>query len=72
MFFAYDERQTEYLKSRDATLGAVIDRLGHIDRTVDPDLFQAVVRHIVGQQISMKAQKTVWDRLRAKLGEVTP
>ena len=72
MFFAYDERQTEYLKSRDAKLGAVIDRLGHIDRTVDPDLFQAVVRHIVGQQISMKAQKTVWDRLRAKLGEVTP
>ena len=27
MFFAYDERQTEYLKSRDAKLGAVIDRL---------------------------------------------
>lgn len=72
MFFSYDERQTEYLKRRDARLGAVIDRIGHIDRTVDPDLFQAVVRHIVGQQISMKAQKTVWDRLRAMLGEVTP
>jgi len=48
----------------------VIDRVGHIDRTVDEDLFSAVVRHIVGQQISTRAQHTLWMRMTAALGEV--
>ena len=37
---------------------------------VDPDLFSAVVHHIVGQQISTKAQATIWARMRERLGEV--
>ena len=72
MYFSYGEQEIEYLKRRDARLGAVIERLGHIERTVDEGLFAAVVRHIAGQQISMKAQQTVWARLAASLGEVTP
>lgn len=31
-----------------------------------------MVRHIVGQQISSKAQATVWARLEARLKDVTP
>jgi DNA-3-methyladenine glycosylase II len=72
MHFSYGEREIEHLKQRDARLGAVIERLGRIERTVDEDLFAAVVRHIAGQQISMKAQQTVWGRLVSSLGEVTP
>jgi 3-methyladenine DNA glycosylase/8-oxoguanine DNA glycosylase len=53
----------EYLKRKDGRLGAVIDRLGPIERQGNADLFSAVVRHIVGQQISTKAQQTVWTRL---------
>ena len=30
------------------------------------------LRHIVGQQISSKAQATVWERLEARLKDVTP
>ena len=61
--FPYGEAEILYLKSRDKRLAAVIDRLGHIDRAVDDDLFSAVVHHILGQQISTKAQQTIWAKL---------
>ena len=35
MYFAYGQTETDYLKAKDSRLAAVIDRLGHIDRTVD-------------------------------------
>lgn len=69
-YFDYGDRETSYLKSRDARIGAVIDAVGHIDRAVDDDLFGSVVHHIVGQQISTKAQATVWQRMTDLLGEV--
>jgi DNA-3-methyladenine glycosylase II len=62
----------EYLKRKDGRLGAVIDRLGPIERQGNADLFSAVVRHIVGQQISTKAQQTVWTRLTEVTGGVEP
>ncbi len=63
MYFNYSKTETDYLKSKDARLGQVIDQIGPIKRPVDPDLFASVVRHIVGQQISTAAQATVWQRL---------
>ena len=48
----------------------MIDQVGHVEREGDPDLFSAVVHHIVGQQISTKAQATIWARMRERLGEV--
>lgn len=70
--FAYGSKEIEYLKAKDKKLGAVIDRIGHIDRPVDTDLFESVVHQIVGQQISTKAQQTIWHRMTAFLGDVTP
>ena len=71
-YFEYGETETEYLKSKDKRLADVIDRVGHIHRAVDADLFSAVVHHIIGQQISTKAQQTIWNRLTERYGEVTP
>ena len=68
MFLEYGEKETEYLKSRDKRLGEAIDRIGHVNRTVDTDLFSAVVHQIIGQQISTAAQETLWRRLTAQLG----
>ena len=62
----------EYLKKKDRKLGAVIDRIGPLYRPIDTDLFESVVHQIVGQQISTKAQKTIWARMQSALGEVTP
>ena len=70
MYFGYGETEFQYLRSRDKRMGEVIDRVGMIRREVDPDLFAAVVHHIVGQQISTKAQATVWRRMQEALGTV--
>jgi len=48
----------------------VIEKVGHVNREVDTDLFSSVVHHIIGQQISMKAQATIWQRMRQELGTV--
>lgn len=70
MFLQYGTQETEYLKSRDKRLGEAIDRIGHINRAVDTDLFSAVVHQIIGQQISTAAQETLWKRLTGQLGRV--
>lgn len=66
--FEYGDKEIKYLKSKDKKLAAVIDRLGHIERKIDSDLFASVVHHIVGQQISVKAQETLWRRMKEGLG----
>lgn len=70
MHFEYGEKEISYLKSRDAKLADVIDRLGFVEREIDTDLFSAVVHHIIGQQISTKAQATIWQRMQDALGQV--
>lgn len=72
MNFLYSSTETDYLKSRDERLGEVIDRVGLIEREADSDLFSSVIHHIIGQQISTKAQATIWERMRRGLGEITP
>ena len=68
--FRYGKTEIEYLKQRDPKLGALIDQIGPIERAVDTDLFSAILHHIVGQQISTKAQQTIWQRMRDGLGEI--
>ena len=63
MYFQYGDRETEYLKKKDKVLGAAIEKIGHIEREVDRDLFSSVIHHIIGQQISTKAQATIWRRM---------
>lgn len=70
MYFEYGEAALSYLRKKDKRLCEVIDRVGHIDRAVDTDLFSSVVHHIVGQQISTKAQATIWQRMQDALGRV--
>lgn len=70
MYFEYDDNAVKYLKSKDKILSNVIDTIGHINRKVDTDLFSSVVHHIIGQQISTKAQATIWQRINENLGEL--
>ncbi len=71
-FFEYGEEEIQYLKKKDPVLGAAMDRIGHVERKVNPDLFGALVGSIVDQQISTKAGQTIWKRMCDSLGEVTP
>lgn len=70
--FQYGDKEIEHLKRVDKRLATVIDQIGAIKRTVMPDLFTALVHSIIGQQISTKAHKTVWERMTTKLDEITP
>lgn len=70
MHIEYGEKEISYLKSKDAKLAEVIDTLGFVEREIDTDLFSAVVHHIIGQQISTKAQATIWQRMQDALGQV--
>lgn len=72
LFFNYSDVEVDYLKKRDKKLGAAIAAIGMIKREINPDLFSALINSIVGQQISTKAQKTIWQRIKSGLGEVTP
>jgi len=70
LYFEYGDKEIELLKKRDKKLGEAIDRIGHIYRPVDTDLFSSVIHHIIGQQISTRAQETVWRRLCDSLGNI--
>lgn len=72
MEFSYGERELSHLRARDRKLGAAIDRIGYVHREVEPDLFASVLHQIIGQQISMAAQATVWLRFQKAVGAVTP
>lgn len=67
MYVKCENEQMEYLIKKDKLLGEIIKKLGPIRRKKDTDLFSSVVHHIVGQQISTKAQETIWNRLNEKL-----
>jgi DNA-3-methyladenine glycosylase II len=71
-YFAYGEKEIAYLKAQDAALSRAIDEIGQIRREVIPDLFMALINSIIGQQISAKAHKTVWERFQAAFDPVTP
>jgi DNA-3-methyladenine glycosylase II len=58
-------------------LRALIDERGPIDPDADrrrsrPDAFGALARAIVGQQLSTKAARSIWERVIAALGEDDP
>ncbi|NLB89040.1 MAG: methylated-DNA--[protein]-cysteine S-methyltransferase [Syntrophomonadaceae bacterium] len=71
-YFSYGEKEITYLKSRDPLLGKAIDEIGLIKREVIPDMFMALVNSIIGQQISTKAQITIWNRMQEKFAPITP
>jgi len=71
-YFEYGETELNYLKRRDPILGDAIDYIGHINREINPDMFSALINAIVGQQISSKAQATIWQRMIVAFSPMTP
>lgn len=71
-YFYYTNKEIEYLKSRDPILGAEIDRIGMIQREIEPDIFTGLISSIISQQISTKAAHTVKKRLLDLIGSITP
>ena len=70
--FKYTKDEVEYLKGQDPILGVEIDKIGMIEREIDPDIFSALISSVISQQISTKAALTVKDRLIELIGPITP
>jgi len=67
-YFEYGEAELAHLRKKDKKLGAAIDRIGIIKRSVNPDLFASLIESVVGQQISSKAAATVCGKLANACG----
>lgn len=72
MYFEYGDKEIDFLKHKDKKLAKAIEKIGHIHRTIDGDLFSSVIHHIIGQQISTAAQATIWRRMQEDLKEISP
>jgi len=70
--FEYGDKEMQYLKSVDNILGEAVERIGKIERIIIPDLFPALIYAIIGQQISLKAAKTIWARMQERFSDITP
>lgn len=70
MYFQYGTKEIAYLTQKDQRLGQAIQKIGQVEREVDADLFSSVIHHIIGQQISTKAQATIWQRMHDALSAV--
>jgi DNA-3-methyladenine glycosylase II len=60
------------LGERDPVLRTLIDRFPGLALGSRGDAFSTLARSIVGQQISLKAAQSVWDRLSHRLVDITP
>jgi DNA-3-methyladenine glycosylase II len=67
----YWEQGKSFLKKKDKTLKKIIDAYpGHLKARKDP--FFSLARSIVGQQISVKAADSVWNKLMTKVKKMNP
>ena len=70
--FRYGVKELDYLRKKDKKLAKAIDRIGLLERAIIPDLFTALIRNIVAQQISKEAMVTIWGRMKERFGDITP
>lgn len=71
-YFEYGEKEIKYLKSKDKKLSKIIDELGFVERPIDKDIFESIIHMMIGQQISTKAHKTIWNRMINYYDEISP
>ena len=61
-----------HLSKKDRVLRRLIKAYPDAELNTRGDAFQTLARSIIGQQISVRAAQSVWDRFAACAGEMTP
>lgn len=69
---AYWKRAIRDLGAADPVMGALIVKYRGLTLASRGDAFQTLARSIIGQQISVKAAQSVWDRFAAAVGDMKP
>ena len=68
----YWDKAKKELSKRDSVLSEIINQFDDLELVSRDDLFYTLIRSIIGQQISVKAASTVWNRLCDKIGDIEP
>ena len=68
----YWDKAKRSLARRDPVMGAIMRRHRGVHMTARGEPFMTLARAICGQQISVKAAQSVWNRVVACCAEVTP
>ena len=68
----YWDKAKRSLARRDPVMGGIMRRFPKVHLTPRGDPFHTLARAIVGQQISVKAAQSVWNKVAFFVGEVTP
>ncbi len=68
----YWDEAKAHLAKRDKVLRKLIGKYPDADLGTRGDAFQTLARSIVGQQISVKAATSIWNRFAAAAGNLTP
>lgn len=68
--FTYTAKELDCLKAKDKRLAKAIEKIGTITREGERDIFASVIHHIIAQQISTKAQASIWARFCALFSEM--
>jgi DNA-3-methyladenine glycosylase II len=55
--------------ANDKVVAAAIERCGYPEERIRPTGYKTLLRTIVGQQVSVAAAASVWNKLEAELGE---
>jgi len=68
----YWQESIDYLSNIDAKLGELINKYSQYTLTTRGDALETLMRSIVGQQISVKAAASVWQKIIDLLDEIKP
>ena len=68
--FNYGAVEIAYLSQRDSQLGRFITDIGMLEREITPDLFTALLKSIVAQQIATKTANSIWRKLCENVGDM--
>ena len=71
-FPAYWDEACQHLMKKDRVMRKLIPQFGDARLVTRGDAFVTLARSIVGQQISVKAAQSVWDRFSALSRRITP
>lgn len=62
----------DHISASDPAIARAVQRVGYPEPRIRARGYQTLLRTIVGQQVSVSAAASVWNKLRALLGEAVP
>lgn len=71
-YYPYGQKEIDYLCHRDFQMARLIERVGMIHKRILPDIFNGIIYAIIGQQVSTRAQETIWQRIQETIPDITP